>query len=40
MLTNVEEYDEVLDDSFANMTETVTSLSQVKRGAYNQMIWG
>lgn len=30
LLTNVEEYDEVLDDSFANMTETVTSLSQVQ----------
>ncbi|XP_029393742.1 interferon-induced protein 44-like [Mus pahari] len=30
LLTNVEEYDEVLDDNFANMTETVTSLRQVQ----------
>ncbi|XP_028610143.1 interferon-induced protein 44-like isoform X2 [Grammomys surdaster] len=30
LLTNVKDYDEVLDDNFANMAESVTSLSQVQ----------
>lgn len=30
LLTNVKDYDEVLNDNFVNMTETVTSLSQVQ----------